>query len=297
MRSALGSLYLAALLSFGAGLLRDAILVRQVDNYVAIFGAMYAVNVAAGFAVNAVTLGAGYERGARRLWALTSLSALLFLLLAGLWKPIGASLLWWCLPVPLLYVVGARASRRLVDRGQVLVGRLRDGLSSLVMALLLLLGTETPAFALSVFAGTAAIVLAHRHLHGGDVAAASSVRAFRWSDHLSTIVFANLATVLINVWAMHANGLAGEVFGVPAAVAVRIALYAFQVLSLPSVLVSRMPMPKSSPMIARLIAVLAAGGTLAAMALPLGPALIAVPLMALVTLYAAVAAMHLNPAS
>ena len=288
MRNAVFSLYLAAALSFGAGVLRDWQLVVQVPAYQQVFGAMYAVALAASFSVNALTLGQGFQRHRGRLGFLVGLSVLLFVVLVAWWLPLGAGLFWWMLPVPALYVVGALYTRRLLDAGHVLVGRLRDGTASLVMLLLILAGMQAESFPVGVGVGTLMVLLASRWLPARAAQPDEAAQPMPWRPMLAVLFYSNAATVLMNAWALWANGVEGQLYGYPVPVVVRVATYGFQLLSLPSVLLARWRPDGDWHKELRWFTWCCMAAALVACSLPLALAVWVFPLAALATLYASV---------
>ena len=294
MRNAVIAVYVAAAMSFLAGVLRDWQLVRHVAGYQQVFGAMYCVALAASFSVNAVTLGHGFERHRLRFLALVALSLVLFVALARLWQAMDWRIIWWVLPVPALYVVGALLARHLLDTGHVLLARLRDGAASLLMLVLLPLGLGLESFPLSVLTATVLFALLGARLVPRTPAGSASTPALALPPlaYVATIFYSNLAPVLVNAWAMWANALEGTLFGYPLPVVVRVALYFFQLGSLPSVLIVRWRPSKATGvpwMVLTWCCLALAAGTAA---LPIRLAVMLFPLAALATLYASVLMLH-----
>ena len=294
VRNAVITGYVAAALSFLAGVARDWHLVNHVVDYQQVFGAMYAAAIAASFSVNAVTLGHGFERHRRRLIALVVLSLLLFVAVAVLWQGMAWHMFWWVLPVPALYVVGAVLARRLLDHGHVLLARVRDGAASLLMLVLVVVGLGLESFPLSVLVATAllAVVAARVLPHNAGADASPAARSFPPLVYAATIFYSNLAPVMVNGWAMWANGLEGSLFGYPLPVVVRVALYGFQLGSLPSVLIVRWRPAGATAVHWKALTwcCLALAGVAAA--LPIRFAVVLFPLAALATLYTSVLMLH-----
>lgn len=293
LRTALTSVYLAAAVSFGAGILRDWQLVHHVAEYQSVFGAMYTVALAASFSVNAVTLGRGFHHHPLRLWILVVASVTLFLLLVRLWQPMTMSLFWWMLPVPALYVLGALHARRLLDAGHVLVGRLRDGVSSLFTVVLVAVGLGAESFSIGVLMGSGLIAFAASKLLKPRGTLAPDVEVMRWRHYVGAIFYANIASILVNAWALWANSLEGTVFGVATPVAVRVAVYAFQLFSMPSVLLPRWKGALAGPVTLRWLAWLCiALAVVSAARLPIEFSIVLLPFCALAALYTSVLLMH-----
>lgn len=289
MRRAMLAVYAAAGLSFLAGVVRDGLLVRLVPDYAAVFGVMYAAALASGFSVNAVTLGRGLTR--RGPWALVGLALLLFVLVGLAWQRLDLRTLLLVLPVPVAYVLGAVHSRRLLESGHVLMARVRDGIASAMMAVLVVAGLGMAAFPLAVVLATLLFAVQASRLspappHAHDPAPRSL------AQHAANLFYANVAALLINAWALWANPLPGEVWGQPVPVAVRFAMYAFQLLSLPSVLLVRLRPAGVAHLPWRSLTWACLALALAAAAAPLAWSVILFPLACIATLYAAVLSLH-----
>ena len=292
LRSSILSVYVAAALSFGAGVWRDWQLVHHVQGYAQVFGAMYCVALAASFSVNAVTLGHGFHRHPGRQWLLAGFSLLLFGLLVHFWQPMSAYLFWWMLPVPALYVIGALYSRRLLDAGHVLVGRLRDGASSLCMVLLIAVGVGLESFALAVLVGTSLIALAMYYLPAKRHEEVAPRQSMAFTHYIAIIFYSNIASVLVNAWAMWANNHEGVLFGYAVPVVVRVSMYGFQLLSLPSVLLSRWRPSAGSRKYLGLLAWVCIALALIVASLPIHLSVFLLPLASLAALYSSVLLMN-----
>ena len=294
MSRAVLALYVAAGLSFAVGMLRDWLLISRVPAHADVFAMMYAAAIGSSFSVNALTLGQGLRGRAGSLHWLLVLGALIYLLIAVVWQPLGSTLLWLGLPVPLFYIWGAQHARRLVDAGHVLLGRSRDGLASLLMLGLVLMSFGEASFPLAVALATtsfAFVASAVLRGHPAEVALPSLPRS-SWPRQAGILVYANLAPAMVNLWALRANDMDGMLWGVSAPVAVRISIYAFQILSLPSIILSRLPVASCPAKRIGLVTWACATATAVAMALPPPLALPMVPLAGLATLYASVLLMH-----
>ena len=294
MSRAVLSLYLAAGLSFAAGMLRDWLLISRIPAHADVFAMMYAAAIGSSFSVNALTLGHGLRGRTGSLGWLLALGALVYLLIAVVWQPLESKLLWLGLPVPLFYIWGAQHARRLVDTGHVLLGRLRDGLASLLMVGLILMSLGEASFPLAVALATSAFALVASTVLRGypDVVALPSLPWSSWRRQASILIYANMAPAMVNLWALRANELDGLLWGISAPVAVRVSMYAFQILTLPSILLSRWPLVSLPAKLIGAMPWACASATAVAMALPPALALPMVPLAGLATLYASVLLMH-----
>lgn len=288
-------LYGAAALSFGAGISRDWIIVHRVDNYSEVFGAMYAVALAASLLVNDLSFRAQASGLGRREWSLVALSTatcMAILVASGItgWAVVALSL-----PMPALYVWGASTSRGLLDCGYLFISRSRDGLTSAVMALLALAGLQFASLPAATFVvGLGYALLLHRGVtRPAQPVAPAPVQARHGQGHWRwSMLYANLAFLLITLWALLVNNHGSPAFGQPASVVVRFSVYAFQVLSIPAFLVVRMDVP--SRHVARLGAAAWTGAALMVLLamLPLTIGSVMMPLVAALTMYAALTYMR-----
>lgn len=288
-------LYGAAALSFGAGISRDWVIVQRVTNFSDVFGAMYAVALSASLLVNDLSFRAQAAGLGRREWTLVAFSTAAcvgILLASGI---TGWSVLALSLPMPALYVWGASTSRGLLDRGYLFIARSRDGLTSAVMALLALAGLQFASLTtatLMVAAGYALLLQ-----RAGPVAALPVAPTppppkpvqdnWRWS-----MVYSNLAFLLLTLWALLVNNHGSPAYGHSASVVVRFSVYAFQILSIPAFLVVRIDVPKEY--VRRLFLAAWAGAALMVVLaiLPLTFASVMMPMVAAVTMYAGLAYMR-----
>lgn len=216
-------------------MVRDYVVISHSGQDKSFFQLFYVVSMAAGFGVNAISLGSGALR--------TSALAVLML--------IGVAVILIMLPVDLmalptigmlvavlcLWVAGAQWSRGLIERGWVFRGRVREALSSLLMAALLLAGLGVnPAFLLAVAVGTAYCWAMWRMVRyepqGVSVAVPKGVRLKALAR---SVVLANIATLLISYWALVQTGRPGAAFGFEFPTVVRFAMYIYQVLVIGSV--------------------------------------------------------------
>lgn len=292
MRRQLLVVYGTAALSFAAGLLRDWLIVNRVGNFGELFGVMYSVSLASSFVVNAATFRPDGVNSHRRELALIGASTAFCAAIVWGSGIRNLELLLLCLPIPLLYILGAAASRRMFDRGLLFWGRFRDGLTSTVMAGLIWVGMGTPSLLVATFAICALYFLSARQMKPVTAARTPAQRATEPSATWSSMFYSNLAIALFTAWALLANNHAGPAFGHPGSVVVRFSAYFFQVLCIPAVLVVRMDVPAAWA--ARLRRSVCLGVPMLGLAAisPLEVASIGTPIAALFTLYASVAYMR-----
>lgn len=288
MRRQLLVLYGTAALSFAAGLLRDWLIVDRVGNFGDLFGVMYGAALASSFVVNAATFRPSGLNSHRRELALIGMSTALCAAIVWGSGIRNSELLLLCLPIPLLYSLGAAACRRMFDRGLLFWGRFRDGLTSAVMAGLIWVGMGAPSLLVATFAICALYFLSAHQMKPVTPAKRASGPPATWSS----MFYSNLAFALFTAWALLANNHAGHAFGHPGSVVVRFSTYFFQVLCIPAVLVVRMEV--AAAWAARLRRSVCVGVAMLGVAAltPLEVASIATPIAALFTLYASLAYMR-----
>lgn len=289
-------LYSAAAVAFGASFVRDWAVIHRVADFKDLFGAMYAVAFSSSFVVNEITFRS--ENMKLRRGDLLAILASTALSAAIMWGSgidrLGLILL--CLPLPALYIVGASASRVLLDHSRLFLARFRDGMTSVAMAGLILLGMQVPALVLATFAVTLLYLGLARQLGAQTAAPAEGVAlanpAPARRSWMSSMLYSNLALALLTLWALFTNNHGPAAWGQPASVVVRFSMYGFQILCIPAFLVVRLNVP---PRMAPALQALIWGG-IAAMAifalLPLEWASVGVPLAALVALYASLTYMR-----
>ena len=280
--------YGAAGIGFLASIVRDYVVISHSGQDKAFFQLFYVVSMAAGFGVNAISLGSGALRmSALSLLMLVGIGVILVMLPTDLMTlpTIGMLVAVLC-----MWIAGAQWSRGLIERGWVFRGRVREALSSLLMAALLLAGLGvSPAFLLSVAAGTAYCWAIWRMVRlearGVSVAAPRGAR-LRALAH--SVVLANIATLLISYWALVQTGRPGAAFGFEFPTVVRFAMYIYQVLVIGSVVLvaRRGALPARAWL--RWVMALAAIAFGLAWLLPMQLAVIVVPLSAAAMHYALV---------
>lgn len=223
--------YGAAGVSFFSTILRDYAVIQYTHQSKEFFQLLYVASIAAGFGVNAISLGSGLlGRTALAILSSVGIVIILVMLPASNRTPSTAILLSFIL---LLWIQGAHWSRSLLERGWVFSGRLREAIASLAMAALVLAGMGVqPAFLAAVACGGAFSWLmwkASSHLTDSPPSGNTSkeMRKLFYS-----VVLTNLATFSITYWALVQTGMHGEVFGYEISTAVRFAMYFYQVLTI-----------------------------------------------------------------
>jgi hypothetical protein len=292
MKRSLLIVYVAAALSFGAGLVRDWMVVHHVLASKEFFGVMYAIAFASSFAVNEVSFRAGHSVFRAREFGVVAASSALCVLLLWTSGIRESAVILLSAPIPALYIFGASMSRSLIDRGALFLARSRDGLTSIAMVVCIASGLQLGALPIATLVVTAFFAYGAVARRGTDSWDNGPGRALivrtegGRREWLRSMIYSNLAISTITLWALFTNNHGAAAFDQPASIVVRFSLYAFQILSIPAVLVVRLHVPKESagPLLAGTW--FCAACLVGSMLLPLALACVAVPLTAIATMYA-----------
>lgn len=240
--------YGAAGVSFLASLVRDYAVINHSSQGQQFFQLLYVVSMAASFGVNAIAQGSGsLRKGSLAVLALIGVGVIFALLSERQATPITLALL---VAVLLMWIAGAQWSRTLIERGWVFSGRIRDAITSLLLATLVFAGVSVnPAFAVAVAAGTTFTWIMWQQVRAqlsSPPPGNAQIGGIR--DLARSIVLTNAATIMINYWALVQTGQSGEAFGFEMSTVVRFAMYIYQILVVGSiVLISRQskPLPRA----------------------------------------------------
>lgn len=287
--------YGAAAISFLASLLRDYSVINFSSQDKQFFQLLYVASMAAGFGVNAIALG----RGAVGKVALVVLALL------------GVAVIFAMLPAPdadpkivvllvsilLLWIAGAQWSRALMEQGRVFSGRVREAISSVVLAGLVVAGLGVQiSFLLAVAAGTVFSLTMWsmvRSVSGSPGRPGNSLVDIR--NLIQNVVLTNVATFSITYWALVQTGKMGDVYGFEISTAVRFAMYIYQILTIGSVVLVSPRYRLNPPKRLGLLIAVAASVFIGALFIPLRAALLLIPLSAAATHYAVVLFLQRNP--
>ena len=280
--------YGAAGVSFLASLLRDYAVIGFSDQHQHFFHLLYVASLAASFAVNAIALGTGaLGRSALALLFVLGLGVLLVLAPPTQTPPATLAVLATIL---LLWIIGARYGRALVEHGWVFSGRVREAIASLVLAALAVAGMAMDAaFLLSVLAGTLFSWVMWRLAALPPAAGRTqTLPRARMLAFGRSVVMTNCVTFTMTYWALVLNAQPQRILGYDMPTVVRFSMYLFQILTIGSVaLVATAGWKPRQRQLGRLVMVLAAC-FLASMLLPALAALVLVPVLAALTHYALV---------
>ncbi len=287
--------YGAAAISFLASLLRDYSVINFSNQDKQFFQLLYVASMAAGFGVNAIALGRGVlGRGALAVLALLGIVVILSMLPEPSADFKAVVLL---VSILLMWIAGARWSRALMEHGRVFSGRVREAISSVVLAGLVVAGLGVQvSFLVAVAAGT---LFSWTMWSLVRVAPASPVRPgnslLDVRNLIQNVFLTNIATFSITYWALVQTGKMGDVFGFEISTAVRFAMYIYQILTIGSVVLVSPKYKLKAPKRLGLLIAVAAGAFVGALFIPLQAALLLIPLSAGATHYGVVLFLQRNP--
>lgn len=287
--------YGAAAISFLASLLRDYSVINFSNQDKQFFQLLYVASMAAGFGVNAIALGRGVlGKGALLVLALLGVVVIFALLPAPDADLNTVALL---VSILLLWIAGARWSRALMEHGNVFSGRVREAISSVVLAGLVVAGLGVQmSFLMAVAAGTVFSWTMWRLARPTTADPGRSGNSLVDIRNLIQNVFlTNIATFSITYWALVQTGKMGDVFGFEISTAVRFAMYIYQILTIGSVVLVSPKYKLNPPKRLGLLISVAASVFIAALFIPLQAALVLIPLSAGVTHYGVVLFLQRNP--
>ena len=227
--------YGAAGVSFLASLARDYVVINFSGQSQHFFQLLYVASIAAGFGVNAIALGSKVlERTALIILALLGIIVIVVMTPASSSSPLVFGLLS---AVLLLWLAGAQWSRRLIERGWVFTGRVREAIASILLAALVLAGWGVElSFLLAVAAGSVfSWMMWHEVRKVGTDVARGGGSGVDMSKLIQSIVLTNIATFSITYWALAQTSKGGEVLGFDVSTAVRFSMYLYQVVTIGSV--------------------------------------------------------------
>ena len=287
--------YGAAAISFLASLLRDYSVINFSNQDKQFFQLLYVASMAAGFGVNAIALGRGVlGRGALAVLALLGIVVILSMLPEPSADFKAVVLL---VSILLMWIAGARWSRALMEHGRVFSGRVREAISSVVLAGLVVAGLGVQvSFLVAVAAGT---LFSWTMWSLARVAPASPVRPgnslLDVRNLIQNVFLTNIATFSITYWALVQTGKMGDVFGFEISTAVRFAMYIYQILTIGSVVLVSPKYKLNAPKRLGMLIAVAAGAFVGALFIPLQAALLLIPLSAGATHYGVVLFLQRNP--
>jgi hypothetical protein len=227
--------YSAAGLSFVASLFRDYVIINFTNQSKEFFEYLYVVSMAAGFGVNAIALGSGVLGRAALTIFYTIGVIIIFLILPEGYKSTNLMLLLSL--ILLLWLVGAQSSRSLVELGWVFLGRVREAIASISLAIMIFTGFGMQSsFLAAVASGTIFSLAMLKKSSNCRLLTESNEMMKGLTKLLWSVILANIATFLITYWALVQTSKHGEIFGLDISTAVRFSMYFYQSMIIGSVL-------------------------------------------------------------
>lgn len=282
----LSAAYGAAGFSFMASFLRDYILVTQSNQSALFFQFLYIASMAAGFGVNAITLG----RGRVRPMAMAILTLVgIIIIVVALPSPLKTTQTVLLLSsIIVLWIIGAHWSRVIIEKGNLFLGKCREGVTSICFAIFILLGAGIEwSFISSVAIGTFFAWLIIKSLKAAPITSPKLGHTLEFQRLLQSVVLSNVATFAISTWALIQTQKIEDIYGVSIPVAIRFSMYAYQTLTIGSVilLVRGARIPQKNIQLFTIVAILF---FLASLLAPLSIGLFSIPIAAGIIHYCAV---------
>jgi hypothetical protein len=229
--------YGAAGISLACSLLRDYAVINFSNQEKDFFQSLYIVSMAAGFGVNAIALG-GRALGRIALANLFVFGAFIIFVMSPPARdaPYREAMLVLIL---LMWIAGAQWSRRIMESGWVFAGRIREAISSVVLAGLVVfleLGVNA-SFLVAVALGTTfswGMWWAIRFEATRTPSSGGVVVGIR--ELLLNILLTNVATFSITYWAFVHTSKLGQLYGFDISTVIRFSMYVYQILTIGSVI-------------------------------------------------------------
>lgn len=233
------STYFAAGFSFLFTAIRDLTIISETTYAESFFEIIYFSSIASGFVINAITLNA--HAPTLRFCVIATATSIGLVLITGslyFYKPL--DFLAVVSLIIFLWIIGAIASRSLLVVGHVFIGRIREGVASLITIPLVLLGFDLlSTLIIAIFTSTCWLLWVSRN-HTRSYFSHWGIKTK--TPQYEAIFITNLASMAMLSWALYFNQYSNDLFGQESTIAVRMAVYSFQAFSIGSVvMVTRMP--------------------------------------------------------
>ena len=229
------AVYLAAGLSFGSSIVRDAALYIADVNTVLFFSLVYIISIPASLIINYVSF-----VDTKINWRVISLSV--FLLSFCIMVVLGAYIndLFIRIASGLtagFWIVGGILSALLMHAGYVFVSRIREAIASCVVTITLLFSaiTSVPLLLLIFSISGFIFVLLIRFRY--PLYKQSERETLHFS--LTALIASNYAHVAILIWALFLTGRPDLIWGLPPDLVGRVTIYAYQIIAISYVLIPR----------------------------------------------------------
>ena len=234
------SAYAAATFSFVCSIIRDWMVIKHTIYEKELFDLIYFCSIAGCLVLNAVTL--SKEAPTKKFVLIASIISIFVAIIVGNFFLQKSSIfLTTATFVLIAWIIGGIASRSLLSVGKIFYGRIREGISSLVVGILAIASYDLQStITIGVSVGTLWTLWVSRN---------EIKRYFNEKDDGKTkllffeiLLYSNLSTVIIQLWALYFNSYESKLYGSDPVIVVRISMYIFQFLSIGVVvLVARIP--------------------------------------------------------
>lgn len=288
---AIAELYFASALNFFSLFFRDWYLINHVllhKNYLAIF---YVSAIASGIFINAIIL--SKSMGEKPLvFAISSVVSTIayFIIASGRGLPMDMVVV--CSVIPVLWIWGASISRVSYIQKLVFWAKAREGISNILMVPLLFVGIKFYSICVSIFLGNYIVQRINgKHAIKKSISV-NSVAPSDAGDFFYSLILSSLFPGMINYWALLINEGNGLIFGISASEAARLAMYGFQILSLPIVLIARVKLDGSRRIRLSVVFWIALLGLILMFNIPVNYAVFGAPLLAVIGSYVSVLLMN-----
>ncbi|WP_341908095.1 hypothetical protein [Polaromonas sp. YR568] len=288
--------YGAAGVSFLATLLRDYVVINFTQESKHFFQLLYIASMAAGFGVNAIAGGSSLlRRPGLVVLFLVGLLVILVMVPTSQRTLFTVALLSSIL---LMWIAGAQWSRLLVERGWVFSGRVREGIASIVFTIFVFwgLGVEL-GFLLASACGAlfSWLICFKSSLKLPDSLPSSFPTRGEMEKLLRSVILTNVTTFSITYWALIQTAKQGEIFGYEISIAIRFAMYLYQVLTIGAIVLVSLKGKMKLSEGWKLLVIAAGLIVVVSLFLPLKLAIFLIPFSAATLHYGAVLYLQKNP--
>ena len=235
----LRNIYLAGGLSFLFVLIRDFYIINYTSQSGLFFSVIYILTISCGFGINGITLSKNLAMPKNVL--VISLLSILGLLVVYLFNNnifMNSLILFFYLSsIAILWIIGAMISRNIMDSNyNYLIARSRETITTIIFILSLIIGFEFFfGFLASVFFGTFFLFVYMLSKQKNYLKTLIN-NFFKRTDSgrflSKNILFANLAVIGINLWALSISNVNISYYGISSVTLARISTYIFQIVTL-----------------------------------------------------------------
>lgn len=249
--------YGAAGLSFLATLVRDYVIIKYSIDSAVFFQLFYTASLAAGFSVNAITLGNRISRKAIVFLIVCSI-CVAFIAIPREISSVGR--MSWVCAVLGLWILGSMWSRIAIENNMFFLGRSREAVTSVAMAGLVAIGIYVePAFIYAVLIGTIFSWAIYKRVdkkpEEKDEASFGTDKNWpkKYQNLFNNIFLSNVSSFVITWWALRNTDPTIQMYGYESTIIVRLSLYTYQAITIGAVVfIARKVMPISTILASRM---------------------------------------------